>query len=122
MIRPFRLGIHKAPLMSYSAFRPGGSCQLMRARRRRRYFLTWWQVNRCFGCSVHMTRPKFGADAKTDSSFEHIKPKARGGAWADNQILFCRGCNERKGNRAPRACEIMVAQFAGEAWRAWLAT
>lgn len=123
-LRAFRLQIHATKLEGFKQHSTGliRRSQAVKRRMRIRYFLSWWQRGRCYRCERQMVRPKFGTYQSAAATLDHIRPKSDHAGMQNNMLLACQSCNEAKAAKKPRACEVMVAQFAGEAYSAWLAT
>ncbi len=58
------------------------------------------QNGRCYLCCR-----RFGSALK--DTVEHVKPRKAGGYNAGNVLLACWPCNQAKGSRQPRPCELI---------------
>lgn len=66
-----------------------------------------------------MAYPHFGESRPVDATEDHVYPRAKGGkveSHGGNILLACYRCNNRKGHRAPRVCELLIANWAREAY------
>lgn len=85
-------------------------------------FLFFWcyQQRRCYLCSGRMRHPcegHCGHSATTD----HVMPVFHGGRRRSNLLLAHRGCNCRKSDRPPTACERLFAEIAWDAYQSGVA-
>ena len=77
-------------------------------------FAAKWQHQKCYLCNRMMalsTKPPF----PRAPTLEHIIPRSQGGWIAGNTAIAHYECNHAKGNRAARACEIMIGNLLAEA-------
>lgn len=58
------------------------------------------QRGRCYMCRARLNR--------IEQTFDHVRPKARGGLNEWNFLLACRPCNQRKADRPPHPCELLL--------------
>lgn len=85
---------------------------------KRKWWLFEFQHHRCYLCGVLMSKNRPSAHKKhLCVTQDHVRPKWRGYEREDNVLLAHRGCNETKGGRAPRACEVMYSDFAAQGWK-----
>lgn len=49
-----------------------------------------------------------GIKLRRNPSFDHVVPRCRGGGNVGNRIVAHIACNNRKGDRAPNGCELVM--------------
>lgn len=65
------------------------------------------QHGRCYLCDQPMSVHKHGQNPPHEATRDHVIPQRLGGRDGENLLAACRGCNERKADRAPYACELL---------------
>jgi 5-methylcytosine-specific restriction endonuclease McrA len=85
-----------------------GGKDASRARRRRRA-LNELQGGRCYLCGQ-----RFGQKPRSWPTMDHVEPKSQGGGWSGNVLLAHARCNQAKGDRRPRACEVLYLAAINE--------
>lgn len=80
-------------------------------------FFRRFQQGRCYICAQTMLFKQCRGWLKNPlyATVDHVRPAADGHGKANNTLLACRRCNNRKGRRTPTACELLFLKFANRA-------